>query len=126
MSEFVKENHNYNAGWAKNLFSDVAVVTGTPRFIPMTVTIQGADFAEQCRIAFRKIKKLLAAEGATMNDVVRMTAYVTDAANIWTYFQIQGEELDGEPRPPHTFLQVAGLAVPEMQVEVEVTAAVAP
>jgi enamine deaminase RidA (YjgF/YER057c/UK114 family) len=140
MSEFRKENHNYNAGWARDLFSDVAVVAGTPRLLflsgvssedpdatdPMTVTIQGADFAEQCRIAFRKIKKLLAAEGATMNDIVRMTAYVTDAANIWTYFQIQGEELDGAPRPPHTFLQVAGLAAPQMQVEIEVTAVVAP
>jgi 2-iminobutanoate/2-iminopropanoate deaminase len=75
---------------------------------PTNVTILGADFAEQTRIAFRKIKKLLAAEGATLHDIVRMTAYVTDAADIWTYFQIQGEELEGAPRPPHTFLQVAG------------------
>jgi enamine deaminase RidA (YjgF/YER057c/UK114 family) len=140
MSEFVKENHNYNAGWAKDLFSDVAVVSGTPRFIflsgvssedleatdLMTMRIQGADFAEQCRIVFHKIKKLLAAEGAMMNDIVRMTAYVTDAANLWTYFQIQGEELDGASRPPHTFLQVAGLALPQMQVGIEVTAVVAP
>ncbi len=77
------------------------------------------------QIGFKKIKGVLAHHGATMHDVVRMTAYVTDAKNIWTYFQIQGEELDGTPRPPHTFLQVAGLAVPEMLVEVEVTAVVA-
>jgi 2-iminobutanoate/2-iminopropanoate deaminase len=91
---------------------------------PTTVQILGgADFAEQTRIAFTKIKSLLGAHGATMNDIVRMTAYVTDATNIWKYFEIQGEFLDGAPRPPHTFLQVAGLAVPAMLVEIEVTAA---
>ena len=139
MNETTKRNFTHNAGWAKDLFTDLVTVEGRPKFIflsgvgsedpeatdVLTVTIQGADFAEQCRIAFKKIKSLLAKHGATMNDVVRMTAYVTDAKNIWTYFQIQGEELDGAPRPPHTFLQVAGLAVPEMLVEVEVTAVVA-
>ena len=136
---FTKTNHNHNGGWAKDLFSDVAVVRGDAKLIhisgigsedpdatdPMSVTILGGnDFAAQTRVAFAKIESVLADHGATMHDIVRMTAYVTDSANIWTYFQIQGEALGDAPRPPHTFLQVAGLAVPEMLVEVEVTAAV--
>lgn len=135
-----KKNVNHNAGWAKDIFSDVAVVElagVTFLFLsgvsaedpeatsPQTVTILGdGDFRAQTRIAFQKIKAMLAAHGATLADVVRMTAYVTDRANLWTYFEIQGEELDGAPRPPHTFLEVAGLAVPEMLVEIEVTAIV--
>jgi enamine deaminase RidA (YjgF/YER057c/UK114 family) len=51
-----------------------------------------------------------------------MTAYVTDRANLMTYFEVQGEALDGAPRPPHTFIQVASLAVSDMLVEIEVTA----
>jgi enamine deaminase RidA (YjgF/YER057c/UK114 family) len=136
---FIKNNHSHNKGWARDIFSDIAVIEGNARLLflsgvgaedpdatdPTTVEILGgADFAEQTRIAFTKIKSLLAAHGATMHDIVRMTAYVTEAANIWTYFQIQGEALEGAPRPPHTFLRVAGLAVPEMLVEIEVTAAI--
>jgi 2-iminobutanoate/2-iminopropanoate deaminase len=52
----------------------------------------------------------MAEHDASMYDIVRMTAYAIDARNIWTYFQIQGEELEGAPWSPHTFLQVAGLA----------------
>lgn len=134
-----KQNFNHIAGWARDIFSDVAEVKGSsPTFLflsgngsedpeatdPMSVRILGDTFEEQCRIAFRKIKNILLKHGATMHDVVRMTAYVLDAGNIWTYFKVQGEELDGAPRTPHTFLQVAGLAVPQMLVEVEVTAVV--
>ncbi len=140
MTQTVKTNYNHNKGWARDLFSDVAVVespAGKTLYLsgvsaedpeaadPMSVTILGdGDFAAQTRIAFEKIKTVLAAHGASMHDIVRMTAYVLDAENIWTYFQVQGEVLDGAPRPPHTFLQVAGLAVPDMQVEIEVTAIV--
>jgi len=135
-----KTNVNHNAGWARDLFSDVSIVeVAGATFLylsgvssedpeatnPQTVTILGdGDFAAQTRIAFQKIKSVLAAHGATLADVVRMTAYVTDRANIWTYFEIQGEELAGAPRPPHTFLEVSSLAVPEMLVEIEVTAIV--
>ncbi len=139
MSQLVKTNVNHNKGWARDLFSDVAIVDGDARFLflsgvsaedptatePHEVTILGeGDFREQTRIAFGKIKDVLAAHGASLADVVRMTAYVTNRENIWTYFEVQGEMLDGAPRPPHTFLEVSSLAVPEMLVEVEVTAMV--
>ena len=32
----------------------------------------------QCNYAYGKIKKLLALQGATMNDVVRIVTYITD------------------------------------------------
>lgn len=138
MDRVEKQNFNHNGGWSRNLFTDVVEVKGTPTFLFLSgigaedpeakemesVEIQGTGFAEQCRVAFRKLKATLAKHGATLSDVVRMTAYVLDASNLKTYFHIQGEELEGAPRPPHTFLQVAGLARPEMLVEIEVTAVV--
>lgn len=133
-----KTNVNHNSGWARDLFSDVAIVEAAgARFLflsgvssedPEATDVQsvtilgGGDFRTQTQIAFQKIKTVLAAHDATLADVVRMTAYVTDRANIWTYFEVQGEELAGAPRPPHTFLEVSSLAVPEMLVEIEVTA----
>ena len=139
-TNFSKTNHTHNKGWSKDLFTDLAVVVqGSTKTLYLsgvgsedpeatdasTVRILGeGDFAEQTRIAFAKIVAVLAEHGATLNDVVRMTAYVTDSANIWTYFAVQGEALGDAPRPPHTFLQVAALAVPQMLVEVEVTAVI--
>jgi enamine deaminase RidA (YjgF/YER057c/UK114 family) len=40
------------------------------------------DFAGQCRCAYDKIKRLLAAHGVTMNDVVKVVTYVTDVRNL--------------------------------------------
>lgn len=136
---FTKQNVNHNKGWARDLFSDVSIVeTGAGvKFLFLSgvsaedpeatelqsVTILGdGDFRKQTEIAFGKIKTILAAHGATLADVVRMTGYVTDRANLMTYFEVQGEALAGAPRPPHTFLEVSSLAVPEMLVEIEVTA----
>lgn len=138
---FTKKTVNHNKGWARDLFSDVAIVeaaAGT-KFLFLSgvsaedpeatelesVTILGdGDFRKQTQIAFGKIKHILAAHGATLADVVRMTGYVTDRANLPIYFEVQGEALGDAPRPPHTFLEVSSLAVPEMLVEIEVTAMV--
>jgi enamine deaminase RidA (YjgF/YER057c/UK114 family) len=138
--DFSKTNHNHNAGWSKDLFTDVVVVHGNARTLyfagvcsedpdavdlPSVRILGDGDFGEQTRVVFRKIQAMLAAHGATMHDIVRMVTYVTDAGNMREFFRIQGEALGDAPRPPHTFIPVAALAVPEMLVEVEITAVVA-
>ncbi|MBB2943366.1 enamine deaminase RidA (YjgF/YER057c/UK114 family) [Actinoplanes lutulentus] len=138
--EFRKTDHNHNGGWSRSFFTDVVTVEGPKKLIYISgigsedpsaatpqemVTQAPGDFAEQTRIAYAKIKDILAAHGATFADIVRMTTYVTDAKNVFLYHEVQAQALQGTPPPPHTFLQVAGLAMPEMLVEVEVTAAVA-
>ncbi|WP_118855908.1 RidA family protein [Sphingomonas mesophila] len=139
---FAKTNANHNKGWARDLFSDVCIVDAPAgaRFLflsgvgaedpeatdPQSAAILGkGDFRAQTEIVFAKIKKVLAAHGASLADVVRMTAYVIDRSNISTYFEVQGEQLGGAPRPPHTFLEVSSLAAADMLVEVEVTAMLA-
>ena len=37
------------------------------------------DFERQCRYAYKKLKKVLARNGATMADVIKQVTYVTDA-----------------------------------------------
>ncbi|MDT0183955.1 RidA family protein [Microbacterium sp. ARD31] len=135
---FEIQRHNHNKGWSQGFFTDVITVQGPAKFIyisgiaaeadvatPAEMHTQAiGDFAEQTRIAYAKLKALLAAHGATFHDVVRMTTYVLDRANVYVYHEVQHEALEGAPPPPHTFLQVASLAMPDMLVEVEVTAAV--
>src|SRR5215471_842669 len=86
-SNFEKRNFNYNE-WTKGKFSEVVTVTNPGKFIFLAgigperegdgKIVHEGNFMEQCRYAYMKIQKLLDAQGATMNDVVRIMTYTTD------------------------------------------------
>ena len=133
---FEKKNYNYSE-WTKGLFSEVVTVTHPGKMIFLagvgaedesggrgTIRHVG-DFAGQCRYAYDKIKRLLAAHGATMNDVVKAVTYVTDVRNLPEAGKCRTEALGGAPQPVHTFLNINQLAWPGMLVEVDVTAVTA-
>src|SRR5262245_647766 len=83
------------------------------------------DFAVQCRYAYDKIKRALAANGATFNDVVKIVTYVTDIRYQADVGRCRSEAFAGAPPPAHTLLNIVQLAWPGMLVEVDVTAATA-
>lgn len=82
------------------------------------------DIEGQCEAAWASIAEVLAAAGATLQDVVRVRSYVTDARYLPVVTAARKKALGDPPYPPHTFLVVAALAMPEMLVEVEVDAIV--
>jgi 2-iminobutanoate/2-iminopropanoate deaminase len=131
---FEKKNYTYSE-WTKGLFSEAVTVTlpGVKMIFLAGVGAEdeGAtrgvirhlgDFMGQCRYAYDKIKRLLAAQGATMNDVVKIVTYVTDIRNLAEAGKCRGEALAGAPQPVHTFLNINQLAWPGMLVEVDVIA----
>ena len=136
-SGFEKKNYNYSE-WTKGLFSEVGRYRHASRQDDLsrrggaedesggrgTIRHLG-DFAGQCRYAYDKIKRLLAAHGATMNDVVKVVTYVTDIRNLPDAGKCRTEALAGAPQPVHTFLNINQLAWPGMLVEVDVIAATA-
>jgi len=85
------------------------------------------DVEAQARKAYENVETALAAAGATMADVVRLTTYVVNyqpehrdvlrkvRADYWS---------DTEP-PAATLLGVQALALPDLLVEVEATAVTA-
>ena len=130
---FEKSNYNYSE-WTKGLFSEAVTVTHQGKMIFLagvgaedesaargTIRHLG-DFAGQCRYAYDKIKRLLAAHGATMNDLVKVVTYVTDVRNLPEAGKCRTEALAGAPQPVHTFLNINALAWPGMMVEVDVIA----
>jgi enamine deaminase RidA (YjgF/YER057c/UK114 family) len=133
---FEKKNYNYSE-WTKGLFSEVVTVTHPGKMIFLAGVgaedesgVRGTirhvgDFAGQCRYAYDKIKRLLAAHGATMNDVVKVVTYVTDVRNLPEAGKCRTEALGGAQQPVHTFLNINQLAWPGMLVEVDVIASTA-
>jgi len=78
------------------------------------------DVAEQARQALDTIAQALAQGGASLKDVVRVRAFVTEAGFFERIAPVLGEAFRGV-RPANTTV-VTGLVDPKMKVEIEVTA----
>ena len=75
----------------------------------------------QCRQALANIAQALAEAGAAFEHVVRVRYYLLDAADFPPCFPLLREAFGSAP-PAATMLVVAGLAAPEMRIEIEATA----
>lgn len=126
-----KEHHNY-ADWTKGRFSEAVTVTGPGRMIFLAgigpehevhgeIQHQG-DFVGQCRYSYAKLKTVLEKNGATLDDVVKQTTYVTDVRFQPLAGQCRTEAYRGFELPAHTFLAVSQLAWPGMLFELDVIA----
>ncbi len=121
--------------WSKSSFADAVTVAGPAKTIYLAgmgsedeatgAILHQGDFLAQCRYAYGKIKKILAAQGATMADIVKITTYVTDMRNRPDYAKCRAEAMGDAPLPTHTFINISQLAWPGMMIEVDATAAVA-
>jgi 2-iminobutanoate/2-iminopropanoate deaminase len=130
---FEKNHYNYGK-WTKGRFSEAVTVTGPGKMVFLAGIgaehehtgdiLYPGDFAAQCRYAYRKLKKVLARNGASMADVVKQVTYVTDARYQREAGACRREAYGDAPLPAHTFLNVSQLAWPDMMVEIDVIAVV--
>ena len=121
--------------WSKNIFADAVVVTGPAKTIYLAgmgaedadtgVILHQGNFLEQCRYSYDKIRKILAAQGATIADIVKITTYVTDMRYGPDYAKCFAEAMTGVVLPAHTLVNITQLAWPGMMIEVDATAVVA-
>lgn len=79
------------------------------------------DVAQQTRNCWKTIEHYLKQAGSDLKDIVRVTYYATDTADADAILEICGEVLR-DIRPASTFLVVKSLVLPEMKIEIEVTA----
>jgi len=83
------------------------------------------DMRAQIRTTCENIEKGLAYAGATFDDVVRATTYVTD---INAYYKCSDERFKffRRNRPASVLIEVSRLGHPEAMVEIEVEAIIEP
>lgn len=77
---------------------------------------------DQARLCFRAIAAILGEAGMSLNDVVRLNAYVSAAEHLRGYMKVR-DEFVGAPPPASTLMVVQGFARPEFKVEIEAIAA---
>lgn len=80
------------------------------------------DVGAQTELCFRNIAAILGEADLTLNDVVRINAFVTERAHLQAYMEVRNR-LFSDPAPASTLMIVTGFARPEFKVEVEVIAA---
>ncbi|RKF18979.1 RidA family protein [Altericroceibacterium spongiae] len=82
--------------------------------------IAGSGMLEQARLALSNLKKLLESEGCSPDDVVKVTAWITDAADM-AAFNLAYCELFDTPYPARSTV-VSALVAPGALVEIEAIA----
>ncbi len=104
-----------------------AVITSGGRAIWLAGQVAGedaagksltGDFDGQVREVFARLGRTLADAGAGLGDMVTMTVFITDARYGDRFTQLR-REIFGDDFPASALITVAGLARPELLVEVQ-------
>ena len=81
------------------------------------------DFAAQATQVFENLKSALAAGGATFDNLVKVTTFVTDMAQIQNLRSIRSKYY-GKNAPASTLVEISKLANPDLMIEIEAIAVV--
>jgi|tagenome__1003787_1003787.scaffolds.fasta_scaffold20332429_2 enamine deaminase RidA (YjgF/YER057c/UK114 family) len=81
------------------------------------------EWESQARLVFANLSRALEAAGATFADVVKVTYFLVDLAGLPVVRKVRDEHFDPERLPASTLIQVAGLARPDLLLEIEAVAA---
>ncbi|MGW1992690.1 RidA family protein [Embleya sp. NPDC001921] len=109
------------------------VVTGTGRLVAISGqvafdedgTLVGKDDpGAQARQVFENLRRCLAAAGATFDDVIKLTYFVTDIGHLPQVRTARDEFVDMTRPPASSAVQVGALFLPELLLEVEAFALV--
>lgn len=103
-----------------------AVRTGNTLYCSGVIGADGnkvpEDPAQEFTMAFQSLTEVLAAAGATVDDVVEMTSYHVDMNAHLPAFMAAKDAAISEPYPAWTAIGCTELAMPGARVEIKVTA----
>jgi reactive intermediate/imine deaminase len=81
------------------------------------------DPRAQVRQVFENLATALAAAGATMEHVVKLTVFLTDMGDLLAFREVRDEFVQPDRPPASSLVQVSGLVNPAFRVEIEAIAA---
>ena len=107
----------YSPGVAAGAF---VFVSGQASIDPETGHVVGNTIEEQTERALENVNTIVTAAGASLEDVVRVTVYLSDIANFSRMNEVYKRHFPNEP-PARTTVE-AKLARKELQVEIDAIA----
>ncbi len=121
------EKKTFRSGPYKDFFAQ-GVQAGNVLYLAGQVGMDGSgavskDIVKQADQAYRNIREVLKEFGATMDNVVDETWFVTDIseimANAEPIFSARAACYGGVPEVSQTLVQVSGLVMPELKIEIK-------
>lgn len=97
----------------------MAAIAGQMAFDTQGELVGANDPVAQARQVFTNMDRCLAASGATFDDVVKLTYYVTDIAFVPQILAVRDEFIDTSRPPASTVVQIAALYRPDLLLEVD-------
>jgi len=79
------------------------------------------DLESQVRQVYLNLKNIMEEAGGNLNNIVKMTTFLTHYNYIETYRSVRNEYFS-EPCPPNTLVIIESLALPDFMIEVEAVA----
>ena len=80
------------------------------------------DFRAQCTQCFENLKAALASAGASFKDVVKITNFFTDMANLPVFFEVRDRFVNTKAPPASTAIEISKLARDGALFEIEAIA----
>ena len=82
------------------------------------------DMAAQTRQVLENIKALVERAGGTMNDIVRVTAYVKDMSKFREIHDVRLEFFDQDHLPASTMVEITRFTLEDALIEIEAIAVI--
>ena len=114
------KKYNISAGVK---LGDTIHLSGNVAFDDAGEVIGVGDVYAQSKQIFKNIEEALASAGATMDDVIKITTYLTDIAEYGAFGKARTEAFPNGV-PASTAVAVSALVMPELLVEVEAVAVI--
>jgi enamine deaminase RidA (YjgF/YER057c/UK114 family) len=119
---YLQEQRERSRGYARAVAVGDAVYVSGCTSISLTGEVQApGDWAGQSDLSVEAIERALGRAGATLDDVVRRRSFTVDGAEVNRPYG-QGPPWFARSHPASLGCRVAGLARPELLVEIEVAA----
>ena len=114
--------------WDDNFIFSQAIQVGNTIYLSGQVALDPdgnvvgkGDMKAQTRQAWENIKTILEVAGASLDDVVKITQFVTDMSRFMETQEVRREYFT-DPPPAATTVEVKSLAFPDLLIEIEVMA----
>jgi len=132
MTSINKETKNFGMPWEKEYGYSQAVKVEDTIYISGQVShddkgkvVGHGDMEDKMRTAYSNIQKILSQYGATMENLVEETLYVTDMESAFAAaVKCRKEIFNGTPIIASTIVQIHRLAFPQLMIEIKCNARV--
>ncbi len=104
---------HHSVRWDNLLFIAGSTARGTPA--------ETKDIAAQTEVILQKFQHILEANGASLENVVKVTSFVTDLREAPASGEVRRKYFAGA-FPASTQVQVAALGTPDLKIEIEAIA----